>query len=149
MAKALPEAAQERDFQRATILSLAGFSFTAAAGLAVLDARTRLGLQLPIWFVAVSFVAYLSAHNMQAYKATWLQDQVATALSEAGSLSLNLALISLLLSANKPDEGLASWFKCLVTVVALSAWAVDHIARLYIECTYFGAAAEEGSNEHA
>jgi hypothetical protein len=121
----LPEDAQERDMQRGVILGLAGFAFTAAAALAVLDAATRPSLQLSIWYVLVSFVSYLSALSIQSYKHRIWQDQLATALIEAGSLSLMLALVSLLVAAK-----LEGWFICMATSVALLAWLIDHGVKL-------------------
>ncbi len=132
MPEMLPEEAHERDLHRATILGLAGFSFTAAAGLAVLDANTLAGLQLPIWYVVVSFVSFISALNLQSYKASRAQDQFATALIEAGTLSLTLTLVTLLLGAN-----FTPWFNYSATSVALAAWGLDHIIRLRIEHSYF------------
>lgn len=48
-------------------LSMAGFSFTAVAAFAVLDGNVRVGLQLPTWYVFVSFVAFLSSLNVESY----------------------------------------------------------------------------------
>lgn len=132
MPETLPEDAQERDLHRATILGLAGFSFTAAAGLAVLDANTRAGLQLPIWYVLVSFVAFTSALNLQSYKASRGQNQLAMGLIETGTLSLTLTLVTLLLGAK-----FASWFNYAATSLALAAWALDHIIKLRIEHCYY------------
>lgn len=132
MSETLPEKAQERDLHRATILGLAGFSFTAAAGLAVLDASTLASLQLPIWYVMVSFVSFIGALNLQSYKATRAQDQLATALIEVGTLSLTLTLVTLLLGAK-----FAPWFNCSASFLALGAWGLDHTIRLRIEHSYF------------
>jgi hypothetical protein len=128
----LPEAAQHRDANRAVILALAGFSFTAVAGLAVLDTAGRSGFQLSIWYVLLSFVSYLTALNLQSYKVTRWQNYIAAALIEVGSLSLTLTLVSLVL-AGKFDD----WFRALVAVVAVGCWAVDHFIRLYLENSHF------------
>jgi hypothetical protein len=132
MREVLPEEAQERDAQRGTILGLAGFSFTAVAGLAVLDSTGRSGLQLSVWYVLVSFVAYVAALNLQAYKTTRWHDHLATALMEVGALALALTLISLLFGA-KFD----SWFPYLAAGLALGAWLIDHCVRLWMEIQYF------------
>ena len=127
----LPEAAQHRDAHRSVILALAGFSFTAVAGLAVLETQ-RPGFQLSIWYVLLSFVAYLTALNLQSYKLTRWQNYVAAALIEMGSLSLTLTLVSLV-SAGKFD----TWFRTLVAAVALGSWVVDHAIRLLLEISHF------------
>jgi len=78
MSKDLPEEAQERDLQRTFIFSLAGFSFTAVAGMAVLEGAVRVSLQLPAWYVLVSFVALITSLNIQSYKSSRWQGQIAT-----------------------------------------------------------------------
>lgn len=134
MPVALPEEAQERDTQRSVILALAGFSFTGVAALAVLDSGSRPSLQLSIWYVLASFVSYLSALNLQAYKYRLWQDELATALIEVGSLSLVLTLATLLVSAKLED-----WFLCTAIVVALGAWLVDHGVKLRLFWRYLEA----------
>lgn len=124
----LKEGEQDRDAHRSIILGLAGFSFTAVAGLAVLDASIRSSLQLPIWYVLVSFVCYVSALNLQSYKATRWQNQLAAALIEAGSLSLTLTLVALLFNT-KFDP----WFPYLASAIALGAWFADHAITLCLE----------------
>lgn len=132
MSDELPEAAQHREAHRAVILALAGFSFTAVAGLAVLDAAGRSGFQLSIWYVLLSFVSYLTALNLQSYKVTRWQNYIAAALIEVGSLSLTLTLVSLVFAGN-----FDGWFRTLVAVVALGSWAADHFIRLYLENSHF------------
>ncbi|MDB5785450.1 hypothetical protein [Caballeronia mineralivorans] len=130
----LPEEAQERDLQRTFIFSLAGFSFTAVAGLAVLDGAVRVSLQLPTWNVLASFVSLVSALNVQSYKSSRWQNQLATALLEVGTLSLMLALVALLFSAS---FGCA--YQWMATVVTLGSWLADHLIRMFIDNTYLAA----------
>lgn len=134
MAKRLPEDAQERDPQRVIILPLAGFSFTAVAALAVLDVSSRPGLQLSVWYGLVSFIAYLGSFNLQSYKVSRWQNQLATGLIEVGSLSLLLTLISLLFHAK--FEPMFQWIAC---VIGLAAWSIDHAIKLWIDHQYFRA----------
>lgn len=131
MTKDIPEDAQERDLQRATILALAGFSFTAVAGLAVLDASIRTSLQLATWYVLISFVAYVSALNLQSYKFSRWQNQLASGLIETGSLSLTLTLASLMFTATFSKE-----FQWTASAIALGAWLLDHVIRLRIDHRY-------------
>jgi hypothetical protein len=119
------EAAQERDVNRSFILSLAGFSFTAVAGFAVLDATTRIELQLPTWYVLLSFVSYISTLNAQSYKSNRFQNQIATAFVEIGTLSLMLALIALLFSVSFSCK-----FQWIAATVTFGAWLIDHALRL-------------------
>lgn len=134
MREDVPEEAQERDGQRGTILGLAGFSFTAVAGLAVLDTTGRPGLQLSIWYVLVSFVAYVAAMNLQTYKGKRWHDFLATSLIEVGALSLALTLISLVFGAK-----FETWFPYLASALAFGSWLIDHCIRLWIEINYFRA----------
>lgn len=127
----LPEPAQDRDANRGYILSLAGFSFTAVAALIVLDATTKVTLQLPIWFVLVSFLSFLASLNLQSYKSTRWQNQLAAALLEAGTLSLVLAIIALLFGATFDRV-----FQFAAATLALLTWAVDHSVRLWIDNRY-------------
>ena len=128
----LPELAQERDAQRGYILSLAGFSFTAVAGLIVLDSTLKVKLQLPIWFVLTSFLAFLASLNMQAYKSTRWQNQLAASLRECGTLSLISALCSLLLAA--PFD---PFFQGAASFLAALTWLIDHAVCLRIDHRYF------------
>jgi hypothetical protein len=131
---ALPEEAQERDMQRSVVLALAGFAFTAAAALAVLDTGTRPGLQLSIWYALASFLSYMSSLSLQSYKYLIWQDQLATALIEVGSLSLMLTLLTLLFAAK-----LEPWFFWMAACVTLLAWTVDHGVKLRLFWRYMQA----------
>jgi hypothetical protein len=131
MSVELPEVAQERDVVRAYILSLAGFSFTAAAGFAVLDASARIPLQLPTWYVLVSFVFYFGTFNLHSYQYQRWHSQCATAFAEVGTLSLMLALVAVLFTA-----AFDFWFQIVATVLTLGAWGWDHLHRLNLERKY-------------
>lgn len=130
----LPEEAQERDVQRTFIFSLAGFSFTAVAGLAALDATARIALQLPTWYVLISFVAFVSSLNVQSYKSNRWQNQLATTLLEVGTLSLMLSLVALLFTAPFDTE-----FQWVGAVSTLGAWCADHVVRLVLDNKYLAA----------
>ena len=134
MSEQLPEDAQERDLQRTFIFSLAGFSFTAVAGLAVLDATTKVTLQLPTWYVLLSFVVFICALNVQSYKSSRWQNQLATVLLEVGTLSLMLSLVALLFTASFSHS-----FQWVATAIALGSWLADHLIRLVIDYKYLAA----------
>jgi hypothetical protein len=126
-----PEQAQERDVNRSFILSLAGFSFTAVAGFSVLQANERIALQLPTWYVLLSFVAYITTLNVQSYKSNRLQNQIATALVEVATISLMLSLVALLFAAS--FDHIFQWAAAIIT---LAAWSIDHCLRLYFDYDY-------------
>jgi len=131
MSEQLPEAAQERDVQRGFILSLAGFSFTAIAGLAVVDSTTRVGLQLPSWYVLLSFVAFFTSLSFQSYKFSRGHNQFAMALIEAGTFSLMLSLVALLYTAKFDPT-----FQMIAAGFTLVPWLIDHAYRLSIDWNY-------------
>lgn len=131
MAERLPELAQERDIHRTFIFSLAGFSFTAVAGFAVLDSAARVTLQLPTWYMLASFVSLLGSLNLQSYKSRRWQNQLATALLEVGTLSLMFALVALLFSAHFGCE-----FQWIATAVTLGSWWTDHVIRIRLDYKY-------------
>ena len=124
----LPEEAQARDLQRSTILALAGFSFTAIVGIALLDDKNRVALELPTWYVVVSFVSFLAAANLQSYKSTVWQNQVSAGLVECGALSLTLAVIALVYITQ-----FSSSMKLSVAILGSGVWALDHLVRLKLD----------------
>jgi hypothetical protein len=131
MATKVPEQANERDLHRSTLLSLAGFSFTVAAALAVVGQDMQQKLQLPFWYVLVSCIAYMASLNMQGWKASYLDDEIATSLLEAGNLSMMLALVALLVAGK-----FSALFTYAAGALALGTWLIDHVIRLTIECRY-------------
>ena len=142
MDSVLSEAAQDRDFARTTILSLAGFSFTAVAALSLMDAPNRPFFEAAVWFVLVSFLAFLGSLNLQAYKATRWQNQLAQSLLEVGTLALLLALVALI-SGSKVSTGL----KDLVLYVASALWLFDHTTRLVIDYRYLSSLSDKKSKK--
>jgi hypothetical protein len=130
----VPEGAQERDLRRETILSLAGFSFTAVAALAVLDKTTLLGLEVSIWFALISFASYMSASNLQSYKRLRWHNQLESALTEMASLALVLTLITIMFGADLRPE-----FVYVAMLVTLVPWALDHTIQLSMDLQYLSA----------
>src|SRR5215216_782956 len=94
------EEAQEREQQRAVILSLAGFSFTGIVALVILDATILPRLHFAVWFLLISFLAYTWSFNAQGYKSKRWQNEIAIGLLESGGLSLILAIVSILAASN-------------------------------------------------
>jgi hypothetical protein len=129
----LPEPAADREQHRNLILVLAGFSFTGLLGLAVAPltateptARQQLQhvLQLPTYFLLTSFLFYVFALNLQAYKQTWRHDLLGDAMIDGAALSL---LSSIMVIVWDASNNLA--FSTLISVFAGSIWITDEIIR--------------------
>lgn len=128
------EPEQDREGNRALILAFAGFSFTGVTALIVLEPSIKQTVKWAVYFLLVSFLSYLWALNLQGYKASRWQGEVAAALADAGSLCLILALVSLLAHSAFP-----SVFVYSTSVLALTVWVVDHLIRLRIDSRYYRA----------
>jgi len=128
------EEEQDRDAHRTLIIAFSGFSFTGVVALVVLESAVKQNLKFAVFFLLVSFLVYLSALNLQAYKADRWQGELATALSDTGSLCLVSALISLLLSS-----GFGGSFAVGASVLAGAVWLVDEVLRLRFDWAYLAA----------
>src|SRR5712692_1945735 len=134
MGEILPEEEQDREGNRALILAFAGFSFTGVTALIVLEPALKQTVRGAVFFLLVSFLAYLWALNLQGYKAFRWHGEAAAALADTGSMCLVLALVSLLISSAFPGA-----FIVLTSLLALAVWLVDHVTRLRIDYQYFDA----------
>jgi hypothetical protein len=125
------DAEQAREAHRAYIFPLAGFSFSALLALVVLDATLNIGLDLPIYYLLISFLCYLIAINLQAYKiARWI-DQVATTAMDIGTLSLLFSLVSLIFI-----KAFGYYLLPTLSILAITAWVIDHTIRLHFIWLY-------------
>lgn len=131
---------KERDTEshRSYILALAGFSFSGLLALAVLDAVLRKDYRLSIYYLFMSFLGHLIALNLQSYKFTQRRDQLATALTDMGSLCLILSILGILMT-----QDFSRTFSYSLGIVAVSAWLVDHGLRLRYTWKFFQAGREE------
>jgi hypothetical protein len=118
---------QERDTKghKDHINGLTALAFSAVIAFLVLGAQEVLGSYLPTYYVMISFLSLMVARNVQDYKFTRGRDQMATALTEVGVISLLLALLVFLAASNLP----ALWILVFTIAVAV-AWIADHIIRL-------------------
>lgn len=129
----IPSKQLNREQHRTVILALAGFSFSAAVALAVValsvpDTKLRSNLQLPVFYLLVSFLCYFFALNLQGYKSHWWHDVVAgEGLTDAASLSLVLSIIAVVRDSY-PD----SVFGNAITALAIGVWLVDHAIRVQL-----------------
>ena len=130
----LPEAEQDREGNRALILAFAGFSFTGVTALIVLEPTIKQTVSGAVFFLLVSFLAYMWALNLQGYKAYRWQGEAAAALVDTGAMCLVLALISLLVFSSFTFP-----FILATSSLASGVWLVDHYTRLRIDYVYLGA----------
>ncbi len=141
MKEILTEAELDQEAHRSHILVLAGFSFTGLLAISVLDATLRKDFHFAVFYLLVSFLCYFFALNLQSYKARRWHDQFATAIMDSASLSLILAIVSILyLPAFNPNFSLGS------STLALFVWVTDHVIRLKIQWTYLSI--RKGGKEH-
>jgi len=139
MKEVLSEEEQDRDTNRSLIIAFAGFSFTGTIALIVLEPSLRQVVKWAVYFLLVSFLSYLWSLNLQAYKNVRWQSEIASALTDAGSLCLVLALVSLLAHSAFPSP-----FVYATSSLALAVWTVDHLIRLSIDGRYYHLAEKGG-----
>jgi hypothetical protein len=137
----LPEPAADREQHRNFILVLAGFSFTGLLGLAVAPlaaseptARQHLQhvLQLPTYFLLTSFLFYVFALNLQAYKQTWRHDLLGDAMIDGAALSLLSSIIVIVWDASNNLT-----FSILIGLFAGLIWLTDEIIRIRLTWKIF------------
>lgn len=131
MVKGMTEKTAARDAHRTFIMTLTGFSFTGLLAIAVVDTTIQQSLHLSVFYLLVSFLCYLFALNLQAYKALWWHDQLGDFLIEAATLSLLLSVVAIVWISKQPGS-----FKYLVTILAVTVWFLDHIIRIRILWQY-------------
>lgn len=131
MAVPLDEGEQDSDAHRTVILALAGFSFLGVVSLAAIDASLHKTLQVAVYYVLVSFLAYMAALNIQGYKHFRWQDQLGDALMESASLCLILSAVAVIRDTYA-DPFYAGW----ITFLAIMVWGVDFVVRLRLSTVY-------------
>ena len=125
MKEVLREQEIDREAHRTFMLALAGFSFSGLLAIVVLDAALRQDFHFAVYYLLLSFLCYLSAINLQSYKAKRWQDQADAALREAATLCLILSVLSILNSRE-----FAAGFALVMTTLAILVWLIDHFLRL-------------------
>jgi hypothetical protein len=127
----LEPAEQDRAGNRAIIIPMIGFAFSALLALVVLDANRVRGLRLPVGMLMSSFLALYTALNLQSYKVLRWQDQLGTGLKEAGAGWLLLSVVAVVRAA-APD----STYFLLIACSAIVVWGADLVIRLSIDFSY-------------
>lgn len=128
----LKPAVANREHSQGVVLSLAGFSFTALMGLAVVDATTKQELQYAVYFSLTSFLSFFWAYGIQAYKKNFLHDQIADTFVQAANLSLMLVIITVLSST----LGWTTMTIC-ITFIVLATWLFDFLIRTLVDYGMF------------
>lgn len=130
MGDPLSELAIDRNNHRALIVALAGFSFTGLLGLVALPGSLT-ERALPIWYMLISFLSYLEALNLQAYKVFRWHDHVGNSFFDIASLGLITSVMAFIMKSE-----LAFSFRLAATIIATAAWLIDFIFRLYLDFNY-------------
>jgi hypothetical protein len=125
----LSEEEQDRDSYRTHILALAGLSFMGVSAFAVVETTLKTGLSWAITYFLISFFAYMFSLNVVYVKGRRWQDQLATAFSEVGTLSMFLALVATL-TATKSDAA------PIIAGIATFVWFMDHTYRIYLDWSH-------------
>ena len=123
----------DRANHRTLLAALAGFSFAGLLALVALPGMLT-ERQLPIWYMLVSFLAYLAVLNLQGYKAVRWHDHIGDALYEIASLGLVAAILAFILKSH-----LALPFRIAATSIAAIVWTVDFVLRLSFTVSYLRA----------
>ena len=123
----LGEEESDRSEIRSYVLALGGFSFTALIALAVLEPNIQQDLQLPIYYVFISFLCYLFALNLQGYKSKRCTDLLSDTLLETASLCLIFTILSLLFVSR-----LDVIFMYSISILSILIWLLDFIIRIRI-----------------
>lgn len=131
MIEVLKPEEQDRETHRSYILVMAGFSFSGLLAMAVLYTTLRQDFHFSVYYLLLSFLFYLSALNLQAYKESRWQDQLATALMDSASLCLILSVVSILNFQN-----FSPYFAFSLTMLAILVWCIDHFLRIKFQLNY-------------
>lgn len=138
----LSEEELDRDAHLGVLLTLTGFSFSAVVALVLLEPSVEVDLGVPVYLVFLSFIALLLASNLQGYKSSRWQDQLATAFSEAGMLSLILALAALLVGGE-----FSLFLELFLPCLGVGVWAIDHAVRLRFQWIFLDEVEKEKKDE--
>jgi len=126
------EAAQEG--RRVLILTLMGFSF-AAYFLLVIEAvkpDTKADLLLGVFYMFVSFVAFLLAYLIDQYRYLRWLDELAYNLSEVGRFTLLASSVAVLWETEFPDP-----LKDAISVIAALGWVLNFAILFHLRWCFF------------
>lgn len=116
---------KDREANRTIILGLVGVSFTGLLALTIVDAKIDLKTFYPVFYMLISFLCFITALNLQAYKRFRWHNIFGAALIEAAILSILLAITAIIWSSNQ-----SGFYKILFSVLAFSTWSADHYIHL-------------------
>jgi hypothetical protein len=113
---------QQRDSTRSFVLTMAGFSFAALIGVVLVSGETDRDLGLLIYYLVVSFLAFMSAANVQRYKVKQWLDLASDAAIDIGNLALMLGVAAALVGFGTP-------YAWPLSITGLVLWTIDFVWR--------------------
>jgi hypothetical protein len=130
MTRDLAQEQADADTHRDFFATMAGFSFTGVLALVALpgDLNER---ALPIWYLLLSFLAYLGALNLQGYKHYLWQDLAGDALRDLASGTLVGAVVAFVVVSALPVS-----LRVAVTALAVLGWSLDVCMRVRSKRSY-------------
>lgn len=131
MSDAISEKESDRDTHRGLILGMSGFSFSGLLALAIVNAEVKTNFDLAVFYLLISFLCYFLALNIQGYKLFRWNDQVSDCLIESASLSIILAIITIIMKS----VGFTN-YSIAIILISCSIWILDHIIRLKLSFSY-------------
>jgi hypothetical protein len=122
----IPDDWLNTDQNLVVLIGIAGFSFTGVVGITVLESATRRQeLQLPIFFLLVSFLCSLSGINLESYRFDVFRFLAGDILYDASIFCLIASIVTIVIMARYPLS-----FMLFVTLIAFAAWSGDHLLRV-------------------
>ncbi len=126
--KELSPEAQARSEHRSHIGIFVGFTFSALLAVLLLSSEnSSLHPGVVIYYLLVGYISLMASYKMQGYKFSMGLDLVATGLSDIGFLSLDLAIVTIILQISKQQSELL-----VVSIFMLLVWAGDYLYRIRI-----------------
>ncbi len=108
------------------LIAMTGYSFAGIVAITVLkedDLLTK--LQLPMFYLFISFLSYFAALSLEGYKFYISRDLLSDMLTDIGSLSLVCFVVSFVLISK---YGRA--YKIATFIIAFIVWSADYIIQL-------------------
>ena len=110
---------------------MAGFSFAALVGLTIADAKIKVTGALPVSYLMVSFLCYLSMVNLEQYKFTRMHERLSAALYDTATFCLILS-ICVLIQALPVSE----MHRNAITVLALLVFMANLVTQVGLMWNY-------------
>lgn len=119
----IPQDAKRVEQHRSLITGLAAFSL---AGFALVGAQEKTQFAGPVFDITVSFLCFLSALAIQAWKAYWWHDLLADGFKDAATTSMILFTVRFAFVVGS-GFGWARWQFAGIALLGLMAWGLDAV----------------------